>query len=59
MADDENVESMFSRFSKFVCELKSVGMVYSNLYKIANLLEVFLRLGKQNLLFLKMETCKI
>ncbi|KAH0646552.1 hypothetical protein KY284_034436 [Solanum tuberosum] len=30
MADDENVENMFSRFSKIVCELKSLGMVYSN-----------------------------
>ena len=26
--DDENVESMFSRFSKIVIELISVGMVY-------------------------------
>jgi len=30
MAEDENVEDMFSRFSKIVCELKSLGMVYSN-----------------------------
>jgi len=30
MAEDENVETMFSRFSKIVCELKSLGMVYSN-----------------------------
>lgn len=28
MADDEYVESIFSRFSKIVCELKSVGIVY-------------------------------
>ena len=30
MVEDENVKSMFSRFSKIVCELKSLGMVYSN-----------------------------
>ncbi|XP_049394650.1 uncharacterized protein LOC125858929 [Solanum stenotomum] len=30
MAKDENVEDMFSRFRKIVCELKSLGMVYSN-----------------------------
>lgn len=30
MEYDENVESMFSKFSKIVCEVKSLGMVYSN-----------------------------
>lgn len=30
MAEDENIEAMFLRFSKIVCELKSIGMVYSN-----------------------------
>jgi len=30
MVEDENVEAMFSRFSKIICELKSLGMVYSN-----------------------------
>lgn len=30
MADDEDVETIFSRFSKTVSELKSLGMVYAN-----------------------------
>ncbi|KAH0755142.1 hypothetical protein KY290_025412 [Solanum tuberosum] len=29
MAEDENVEIMFSRFSKIICELQSLGMVYN------------------------------
>ena len=37
MADDENVESMFSRFSKIFCELKSLGMVYSNSLQVSKL----------------------
>ena len=37
MVDDENVESMFSRFSKIVIELKSVGMVYSNSLRVSKL----------------------
>ena len=55
MAEDENVESMFLRLSKIVCELKSLAMVYSIHYKSENSLEVFPKLGKLKLSFLKME----
>ncbi|XP_015169912.1 uncharacterized protein [Solanum tuberosum] len=34
MTKDGNVESMFSRFSKIVCELKSLRMVYSNALQV-------------------------
>ncbi|WMV47419.1 hypothetical protein MTR67_040820, partial [Solanum verrucosum] len=34
MAKDENVESMFSRFSKIFSELKSLVMVYSNALQV-------------------------
>ena len=34
MTEDENVESIFSRFSKIVCELKSLEMVYSNAFQV-------------------------
>ncbi|XP_049405043.1 uncharacterized protein LOC125868438 [Solanum stenotomum] len=37
MAEDENVESKFSRFSKIVYELKSLGMVYSNALQVKKL----------------------
>ena len=37
MSDNENVESMFSRLSKIVCELKSLGMVYSNSLQVNKL----------------------
>ncbi|XP_049394800.1 uncharacterized protein LOC125859121 [Solanum stenotomum] len=43
MAEDENVETMFSRFSKIVCELKSFGMVYSNELQVRKLVKSLLK----------------
>ncbi|XP_060183255.1 uncharacterized protein LOC132613235 [Lycium barbarum] len=37
MKEDENIESMFSRFSKIICELKSLGVVYSNSQQVRKL----------------------
>lgn len=37
MWEDENVESMFSRFSKIVCKLKTLGIVYSNSTQVSKL----------------------
>lgn len=37
MTDDENVESMFPRFSKIVHELRSLEMVYSNFIQVTEL----------------------
>ena len=38
MAEDENVESMFLRFSKVVYELKLLEMVYSNALQVRKLI---------------------
>jgi len=38
MAENENVEDMFSRFNKIICELKSLGMVYSNGLQVRKLI---------------------
>lgn len=38
MANDEDVETRFSRFSKIVSELKSLGMVYSNSLQVRKLI---------------------
>lgn len=37
MTDDENFESMFSRLSKNVCELKLFTMVFSNSLQVSKL----------------------
>jgi len=38
MAKDENVGNMFSRVSKIACELKSLGMIYSNGLQVRKLI---------------------
>lgn len=45
MAEDENVENVFSRFSKIIHELKFLGMIYSNGLHVRNSLEVSQKLA--------------
>ena len=55
MVEDENAEIMFSRFSKIVCKLKSLGMVYSNALQVRKLVRILPKALKLNLSFLKMD----
>lgn len=51
--DDKNVETMFSKFSKTVSELKTLGMVYSNALYVRKLIRRAPKAGKTNKLLIK------
>ena len=53
MAKDENVESMFSRFSKIVHELKTLGIVYSNALQVRKLVRSLHKAWKNNVVILE------
>lgn len=39
MEDKDNVQNFFSRFSKIICDMKSLRMIYSNRLQIKKLIE--------------------
>ncbi|XP_059314611.1 uncharacterized protein LOC132065303 [Lycium ferocissimum] len=55
MKDDEDIESMFARFSKIICELKSLGVVYSHSQQVRTLVRGLPKAWEPRLLFWKME----
>ena len=59
MAEDENVESMFLRFSKVVYELKLLEMVYSNALQVRKLVRSLPKACEQKMSFLKMDIYRI
>ena len=54
MVEDENVESMISRISKIVIELKSVGIVYSNSLRVSKLVNTLLKDWETKVVILKL-----
>lgn len=46
MEKNEGVESMFACFSKIVCELKSLDMIYSNSFQVKKLVRSLLKTWK-------------
>ena len=53
MAEDENVESMYSRFSKIIYELKTLGMVYPNALQVRKLVRSLHQAWKTNVVILE------
>lgn len=39
MEDKDNIQNFFSRFSKIICDMKSLRMIYSNRLQIKKLIE--------------------